>query len=194
MPSINSLAAFVAQTRAEHGERAERLLQLYPANDDAGARIASRTAFSYRNFYWQNWTWARSQCQTGTAPVYYYEFTRESPIPETSNYAENPAREFGAFHCAEIPYVFRNLQVRDWPWSDHDRALSDLISDYWVAFAQSGNPNGSGRPRWEEFDTRTQQVLQLGDSVAMTPISHRARLEFWDEFYARRRDGSQIAA
>src|SRR5262249_6912350 len=44
MPHVNSLHAFEAQARADHGEEADRFLALYPAGSDGQARDASRTA------------------------------------------------------------------------------------------------------------------------------------------------------
>ena len=81
MPSIDTLHAFEAQARADFGEGADRFLQLYSAGSDSQARDASRTAFSYRNFYWQNFCWMRLQASTGKAPIYAYEFTHAPPIP-----------------------------------------------------------------------------------------------------------------
>ncbi|MBV9632918.1 MAG: carboxylesterase family protein, partial [Xanthobacteraceae bacterium] len=52
MPCVETLHAFEAQARADHGEEADHFLRLYPAGSDHEAREASRTAFSYRNFYW----------------------------------------------------------------------------------------------------------------------------------------------
>jgi len=194
MPFVASVQALREQARADHGERAGRFLELYPARADAEARLASRTAFSYRNFYWQNWTWARLQARTGTAPVFYYQFTRAPPIPPQANYAENPPEQFGAFHCAEIPYVFRNLAIRDWPWSEVDRRLSDTISRYWLNFAGTGDPNGDGLPRWPRFDAGAQMTMEFGDETRPAPMRDLPRLEFWDAFYAAKRGEERFAA
>ena len=111
MPTIDTLHAFEAQARADFGEGADRFLQLYSAGSDSQARDASRTAFSYRNFYWQNFCWMRLQARTGKAPIYAYEFTRAPPIPARATYDENATDKFGAFHGSEIPYIFRTFGV-----------------------------------------------------------------------------------
>lgn len=184
MPSLPQRDAFRAHAQAVYGAMAERLLRLYPAASDDEARIASRTVLADRAFVWQNWTWARLQAMTGGAPVFYYRFSRVPPIPAEMRYFENPASEFGAFHGAEIPYVYRNLAVRPWPWQAQDRALSDQISTYWVNFAATGDPNGVGLPQWPAFTTTLPQALEFGERITVVPVPLRERLDFWDDYFA----------
>ncbi len=194
MPHVGSLHAFEAQARADHGEEADRFLALYPAGSDGQARDASRTAFSYRNFYWQNFCWARLQSRTGISPVYFYEFTRVPPIPAKADYDENASDKFGAFHGSEIPYIFRTFGVRDWPWTEADAVLADTISSYWLNFARTGDPNAAGLPHWPPYEPAAQMTMELGDAVRPVPIRNLARLEFWDAFYKAQRSRNRIAA
>jgi para-nitrobenzyl esterase len=194
MPSQSTRERYFSQVRAEQGERAERLLELFPASSDDEARIASRTAFSYRNFYWQNWTWARLQALTGKESVFYYRFAHAPPIPSTERFAETATHEFGAFHCAEIPYVFRTLDARAWNWTEADRALSETVSRYWLNFAASGDPNGAGLPAWPKYDRAAQLTMEFDAVARVAPMANLPRLEFWDSFYAAQRGGGLIAA
>jgi para-nitrobenzyl esterase len=184
MPEAPSRAAFTSQARSDFGAMAARFLQLYPANSDAEARAASRTSIGYRNFIWQNWTWARLQAATGRSKAFYYHFSRVSPLPPDADYFENPADKFGAFHGSEIPYVFRTLDVRPWPWQELDRRLSAMMSAYWVNFAAAGDPNGAGLPEWPAFDGQSQRAMLFGDTTTVAPVPMRERLEFWDPYYA----------
>ena len=194
MPCVESLHAFEAQARADHGEQAERFLQLYPAGSDRQGRDASRTAFSYRNFYWQNFCWNELQARTGRAPVYVYEFTRVPPMPANADYDENTPDKFGAFHGSEIPYVFRTFGVRDWAWSEADSVLADTISSYWLNFARTGDPNAAGLPPWPTYDASARMTMELGDNVKARPIRNLPRLQFWDTFYTAQRQRSPLAA
>lgn len=68
-------------------------------------------------------------------PVYEYEFMRELPTDE-----EHPASAAGAFHSAELWYMFGTLS-RSWrPFVDADYALSGRMLDAWTAFCRTGNP------------------------------------------------------
>lgn len=53
----------------------------------------------------------------------------------------------GAFHAAEIPFVFGSHEPI-LGLSDDDKALTELMQNYWVNFAKSGNPNGEGLANW----------------------------------------------
>ena len=67
--------------------------------------------------------------------VYEYEFLRELPTDEA-----HPASAAGAFHSAELWYMFGTLD-RSWrPFTDADRELSKRMLDAWTAFCKTGNP------------------------------------------------------
>jgi len=62
----------------------------------------------------------------------------------------------GAYHSAEIKFVFDHAGV----------PLAETMSDYWVAFAATGDPNGGGRPHWPIYDAARESYLELGSVVA----------------------------
>jgi para-nitrobenzyl esterase len=70
----------------------------------------------------------------------------------------------GAFHSAEIPFVFDNLGGHaryppQWPALPEDPgslAVAGMMSDYWVAFATHGKPLVRGLPKWSPY-TRTKR-------------------------------------
>ncbi len=69
-----------------------------------------------------------------SSPAFQYYFTRGS--------SANP--EWGAFHSAEMCYVFNTLH----PAADKSDGphLADAMIRYWVQFAKTGDPNGEGLP------------------------------------------------
>jgi para-nitrobenzyl esterase len=92
---------------------------------------------------------------TAKTPAYVYYFDRAIPWPE------HP--EFGAFHTAEVPYVFANLALLKRPWTAVDRRLAGTVSSYWVRFATNGNPNGPGATTWPAFTASSPAVMVLGE-------------------------------
>ena len=98
--------------------------------------------------------WARLHEQQGRTPVYIYCFSHDLPgedMPEGGM----P----GAFHSAELWYVFGTLG-RCWrPMEQADYDLSNLMVTYWSNFARTGNPNGEGVPEWRPF-TKDEQCIQ----------------------------------
>lgn len=86
----------------------------------------------------------------GRSWFYYFSRQREGP----------QAAQMGAYHGAELPYVFGTHD--DWlPTGPEDRVLTEQLMAYWTNFARSGDPNGEGLASWLPFDEDRQSVLQL---------------------------------
>jgi para-nitrobenzyl esterase len=142
------------QMVVQFGSNADKILEYYPANDDAGA-AQSQLYLSRDQFFGANqYVWATIH-SSRNREVYMYRFTRK--VPATGEYIK-----YGAFHTGEVPYAYNNLKFVDRPWEPQDHELADLMSDYWVNFIRSGDPNGKGLPDWPAFDTKTKMVMMLG--------------------------------
>lgn len=81
----------------------------------------------------------------GGAPVYMYMFTWESPVMEGI---------LRSTHCMEIPFVFANADVHASMTGGGEDAmkLAERMSDAWIAFARTGNPNTASLPEWPAYD------------------------------------------
>ena len=79
------------------------------------------------------------------------------------------AEEMGAYHGAELPYVFDTHD--DWlPTGSADRALTEKAMSYWFNFALTGSPNSADTPYWPPYTAETATVQQLDYPVRT--ISH----------------------
>lgn len=88
-------------------------------------------------------------------PVYFYQFAWET------DYANGLVR---AGHGVDTPLVIDNPHGRPTTATAPGRdEIAALMSDTWIAFARTGDPNHEGLPEWQTFnaDTRHQMVLDL---------------------------------
>jgi para-nitrobenzyl esterase len=147
-----------AKVRAEYGRHSDELLKLYSGNSEKQVKESARDLASDQFIAYSTWKWLAMQAQTGKSPVYRYRFEQVPPMP-----TGEPNR--GAYHSADIEYVFETLEWKHLPWTADDRKLSDTISSYWTNFAKTGNPNGPGLPEWPGYskaDRYEVMHLQMG--------------------------------
>ncbi|TNE61050.1 MAG: hypothetical protein EP335_17255 [Alphaproteobacteria bacterium] len=111
---------------------------------------------------------ARNSAAGGTSFV--YEFTR----------VRMHGAALGAYHGAEIPYVFDTHD--GWlPTGETDRTLTDTIMAYWVNFAKTGNPNGSGLPTWQAYGPTAGYLQELGTQVGQATDVPTPLCQFLDK-------------
>ncbi len=92
--------------------------------------------------------------------AYAYEFERALP-GDTA----------GAFHSAELWYVFNTLSNSWRPFTEGDYALSDYMVDAWTNFVKYGDPNGKDKEIWSPYTEDNQQfmIFKLGASGNAEP-------------------------
>ena len=119
-------------------------------------------------------------------PTYVYMFSRVGD--------DSANRQRGAYHSAEITFVFgraRPLQASAGT-TPYDSTVAEAMSDYWVAFATSGDPNGRPTPgkwpRWPRYNPTTDAMLEIGPEIAPRTMVKRAVYDSLDAV-ARSRGG-----
>jgi para-nitrobenzyl esterase len=94
---------------------------------------------------------AERKAAAGGAPVYMYLFTWEG------NFKGNLLK---AAHAMEIPFVFGHPDVSPMTGDSPERyELAGLMSDAWIAFARSGDPNHAGLPAWPAYDAESRATM-----------------------------------
>lgn len=181
-----SAGDFAAQARKTYGELSDRFLALYPSSSDDEATVSERFSFN-DSVAWTHDEWAAAHTKSGHRAYLYY-FTHAIPPPPN---ARTPSggllpKRLGAFHTGEIPYAFDSLAKLDRPWTADDRQLADIMSSYWANFAATGNPNGSGLPRWPAYGDVERPVMELGDRVRpIHRVLGKAKEEFWTDSFIK---------
>ena len=87
---------------------------------------------------------AADRLAAGCAPIYFYQFTWESPVLDGA---------LGSTHCIEIPFVFDNvLRHRTFTGGGEDAIeLGHRVSALWTSFAKDGKPQAEGIPEWQPW-------------------------------------------
>jgi para-nitrobenzyl esterase len=174
-------ANFVAYAHKHFGDRADEFLKLYPADSDQQAKRSAQDLAGDQFIAFSTWKWLEMQGATGNSTLYRYEFDDAPPAPANAETGADAAPR-GAYHSAEIEFVFGALASHDLPWRPGDKALSDLMSTYWANFAKSGDPNGTGLPGWPAYSSQASYpVMHLDAASHAAPDDHRQRYEFLDK-------------
>jgi para-nitrobenzyl esterase len=101
---------------------------------------------------------AQRRAALGKAPVYLYYFTWETPVQ--GGRLKSP-------HTMEIPFAFDNVKIsaRMTGGGADAMALADKVSDAWIAFARSGDPNTPKMPHWPAYDAKERATMVI-DNVS----------------------------
>jgi para-nitrobenzyl esterase len=101
---------------------------------------------------------AERRAALGKAPVYLYYFRWETPVQ--GGRLKSP-------HTMEIPFAFDNVKIaaRITGGGPEAMALADKLSDTWIAFARTGNPNTPKLPRWPAFTAKNHATMVI-DNVS----------------------------
>jgi para-nitrobenzyl esterase len=99
---------------------------------------------------------AQRRAALGKAPVYLYYFTWETPVQ--GGRLKSP-------HTMEIPFAFDNVKIsaRLTGGGADAMALADKVSDAWIAFARTGDPNTSKLPHWPTFDSKDRATMVINN-------------------------------
>jgi para-nitrobenzyl esterase len=177
--------SFTVQAHIDFGPDALKFLAFYPAATDAEAAQSAADLAGDKFIAFTTWEWLEAQAKTGQAPVYRYFFSLASP----GDRVHTPA--MGAFHSDDIEYVFGTLDSRPgMAIRPEDRALSDLMQQYWTNFARTGNPNGdpanSTLPPWPAYaPAASYPVMHLDARPAAAPDTLRPRYLFLSTLWSR---------
>jgi para-nitrobenzyl esterase len=174
-PASIDRAQVVENARTQFGDRAEEVVSTYertrpdasPFDIDIAIKTDVMRVGSIRI--------AERLARAGGAPVRMYRFDYESNAHDG---------RLKATHSIEIPFVFDTIERAGQMALHGDRpdaqALADVVSETWLAFARTGDPNHAGLPTWPTYDEdrRATMVFDSESHVVDDPDGEERRA--WD--------------
>lgn len=105
----------------------------------------------------------------GGADAYLYLFTWK---PESN--------ALGASHGMELPFMFNNVSLQREMTGASARAykFENLISNSWISFIKTGNPNTKGMPTWEPYSATNGVTMILDDECRVERHHDRELMEY----------------
>jgi para-nitrobenzyl esterase len=159
------------------GELSQRVMELYPADDDASV---SRAFSKLRGDCFPCGARALARNMSVIQPkTFLYQFTLQPkmfmfPLPGM----EDREQDFGCYHGAELPYLFQFFPGDK--FKDEDLAFSAIIMGYWTRFARNGDPNGESAPLWPAYEPSDERHLNLDFCIKNGQHLMRAVCENYD--------------
>jgi len=153
-------------------------LALYPpGSNPAQARASYIGILSDAQF--TSTTRRTAQCVSlnQAEPVWRYFFTHKHTIPQLT--------VFGSYHGMELFYVFNNWENATLGsgvlFNPADDSVQNVMLDYWVNFANTGNPNGGELVNWNQYESSSDCYLEIKATPNGTQCGLRtAESNLWD--------------
>jgi para-nitrobenzyl esterase len=157
---------------------ADLILAEYPVAEYGSQRAAYVALTSDAKFVCSARIAARTLSSAQSQPVFRYFFTHP--------YSNGTAglKLLGAYHGAELSYVFGDLGLAGYVPTAGETALSAAIQGYWSRLAGTGDPNGEGAVVWPTYDAATDPFLQLDDPIAAGKGVRSRQCDFWESLVA----------
>jgi para-nitrobenzyl esterase len=94
----------------------------------------------------------QAQLQATNAPAYLYWFAWKTPVLDGIPLA---------YHCAELAFAFDNIDrcANSTGGTSEARDLAAKVSQAWIQFARTGDPNHAGLPRWPAVSAQTLPTM-----------------------------------
>jgi para-nitrobenzyl esterase len=153
------------------GDAAAILAELRRLHPDETASDIYFRAYTLRQYRKTAITEAERKAEGGGAPVYMYRLDWQTPVD---------GGKWKTPHALELSFVFDNIaKSSSIAGSGSDQQhMADLMSDAWIAFARTGNPQTPALPAWPRYDAnrRATMIFDLTPKVTDDPEGADRRL------------------
>ena len=178
---------FKKNVDAIFGSWADEALKFYPGSTDDEAWHGFGDAFRDMGFAWPSYAWVSLQAKTGKSPAYAAFLAQ----PSKRSFSQDPRRK-GVAHADDILYLNGEFLTQPDKYPA-ESAVAEIIQQYWINFAKTGNPNGKGLPYWPTFDESKPTTMQFSNGASLIMLPNREQIDFVDRFYKAKREEMEAA-
>jgi para-nitrobenzyl esterase len=110
------------------------------------------TAITDNGFFRRSVQMADRKADMNAAPVYFYLFDWNTPVDDG---------KWKAPHALEIGFVFDNVEksASMSGTGEDQQIIADMMSESWLAFARTGNPNNVNAPMWQPYTSQERATM-----------------------------------
>ncbi len=92
--------------------------------------------------------------------------------------SEKVDKQPGAAHSDDIAFVMKTLGIELASVTEEDEEISNLMHNYWVQFARTGDPNVPGQMNWTPYNQDNGSVLEIGDTITLRSNFMNERINY----------------
>ena len=158
--------------------QAQAMVLYPPGNDQIQARKSYVGLLTDSQFTVTTRRTAQCISQNQAEPVWRYFFTYKHSIQALA--------ALGSYHGMELFYIFNTWENATLGsgilFKPQDDSVQKVMLSYWVNFAATGNPNGSGLAAWPEYQSETDCFNELKATPDGSHCGLRtSECNLWDE-------------
>jgi para-nitrobenzyl esterase len=145
--------------------------QLHPEVDAANLYFEATTDNSI--FGRGSFDLADRKATKGGAPVFQYFLAWKTPVD---------GGKWGVPHALDIGFVFDNVAYSESMsgTGEEQQAIADMMSEAWLAFARTGNPNHDGLPDWAPYNADERATMVFNTTPALVNDPRGAERQILD--------------
>ncbi len=134
-------------------EAAATVAYLKAQNPQESPTYIANSAMTWR-FAQGSYVIADQIAKAGGAPVYVYKLTWETPV--AGGLLRTP-------HTLDMPFMFDNVEASRALVGEGEapEKMAAMMSDAWIAFAQTGTPASAALPKWPAYTLKNREVMEL---------------------------------
>ena len=173
--AIKSLDDYAGLVKSNFNDLSLDALSLYPVGAAEDIRIRVAELFGDTQFNYGTRLLAQSNSNQ-VANTWRYLFAKR-----------RPSQIDGPHHGQEVAHVFGNLSAKvtsvENDYDNQDEFISNAMINYWVQFADTGNPNQADLPDWPRYEIGSDNMIVFENEISKTKEFRKNHLDFIDQYY-----------